>query len=56
MLGAAATAFYINNAASILPRAVMVKANAYLSGAAADVLEVKKHEHLSDGAIQSLLF
>lgn len=56
MLGAAATAFYINNAASILPRTVMVKASAYLSGAAADVLEVKRHGDLSDDAIQSLLF
>lgn len=56
MIGAAATAFYINSAASVLPRTVMVKARAYLSGAAADVLEVKRHEDRSDGVIQSLLF
>ncbi|XP_056893096.1 vitellogenin-1-like isoform X2 [Takifugu flavidus] len=40
MLGAAANAFYINNAASILPRNFMAKASAYVSGAAVDVLEV----------------
>lgn len=54
MVGAAATAFYINNAASILPRTVMVKASAYLFGAAADVLEVKRRP--SDGATRFLLF
>lgn len=46
MLGAAANAFYINNAASILPRNVMAKASAYVSGAVADVLEVKRNEAL----------
>lgn len=43
MLGAAASAFYINDAASILPRAVVAKARGYLAGAAADVLEVGSH-------------
>lgn len=46
MLGAAVNAFYINNAASISPRNFMVKASAYVSGAAADVLEVKRNEEL----------
>lgn len=46
MLGATATAFYINNAASILPRHFMAKTSAYVSGAAADVLEVKRNEGL----------
>lgn len=45
LLGAAANAFYINNAASILPRNFMAKASAYFSGAAADVLEVKRNEY-----------
>uniref|UniRef100_UPI0037E8BB2B vitellogenin-1-like n=1 Tax=Semicossyphus pulcher TaxID=241346 RepID=UPI0037E8BB2B len=40
MLGAAASAFYINDAATILPRSVVAKTSAYLAGAAADVLEV----------------
>ncbi|XP_066503871.1 vitellogenin-like [Hoplias malabaricus] len=40
MAGAAGTAFIINDAATILPRAVLAKARAYLAGAAADVLEV----------------
>ncbi|CAJ1060689.1 vitellogenin-1-like [Xyrichtys novacula] len=40
MLGAAASAFYINDAATILPRSIVAKTNAYLAGAAADVLEV----------------
>lgn len=42
MLGAAASAFYINDAATILPRSIVAKTSAYLAGAAADVLEVKK--------------
>lgn len=46
MLGAEANAFYINNAASILPRNFMAKASAYVAGAAADVLEVKRKEEL----------
>ncbi|XP_072517220.1 vitellogenin-like [Salminus brasiliensis] len=40
MVGAAGSAFIINDAATILPRAVVTKARAYLAGAAADVLEV----------------
>ncbi|XP_066503607.1 vitellogenin-like isoform X2 [Hoplias malabaricus] len=40
MAGAAGTAFIINDAATILPRAFLAKARAYLAGAAADVLEV----------------
>ncbi|XP_033937400.1 vitellogenin-1-like isoform X2 [Pseudochaenichthys georgianus] len=40
MLGAAASAFYINDAATILPRSLMAKTTAYLAGAAADILEV----------------
>lgn len=41
MLGAAASAFYINDAATILPRSLVAKTSAYFAGAAADVLEVK---------------
>nr|XP_043900018.1 vitellogenin-like [Solea senegalensis] len=40
MLGAAATAFYINDAATLLPKSIVAKTSAYLTGAAADVLEV----------------
>ncbi|XP_028259820.1 vitellogenin-2-like isoform X2 [Parambassis ranga] len=40
MMGAAATAFYINDAATVLPRAIVAKARTYLAGAYADVLEV----------------
>ena len=40
MAGAAGSAFIINDGATILPTAVVVKARAYLAGAAADVLEV----------------
>lgn len=47
MLGAAASAFYINDAASILPRSILVKTSAYFAGAAADVLEVKRKENLA---------
>ncbi|KAK6270453.1 hypothetical protein J4Q44_G00393110, partial [Coregonus suidteri] len=39
-VGAAASAFYINDAATILPRTVVAKARTYFAGAAADVLEV----------------
>lgn len=42
MIGAAASAFYINDAATLLPRSFVAKTSAYLAGAAADVLEVKK--------------
>ncbi|XP_034085808.1 vitellogenin-1-like [Gymnodraco acuticeps] len=41
MLGAAASAFYINDAATILPRSLMAKTTAYLAGASADILEVR---------------
>ncbi|KAL2090118.1 hypothetical protein ACEWY4_014806 [Coilia grayii] len=40
MAGAAASAFIINNGATILPTAIVAKARAYLAGAAADVIEV----------------
>lgn len=40
MMGAAVSAFYINDAATLLPRSVVAKARAYLAGAYADVLEV----------------
>ncbi|XP_051980425.1 vitellogenin-like isoform X2 [Xyrauchen texanus] len=40
MIGAAGSAYMINDAATILPRAVVAKARAYLAGAAADVLEI----------------
>uniref|UniRef100_A0A668A1Y2 Uncharacterized protein n=1 Tax=Myripristis murdjan TaxID=586833 RepID=A0A668A1Y2_9TELE len=39
MMGAAASAFYINDAATILPRAIVAKARTYFAGAYADVLE-----------------
>ena len=40
MAGAAASTFLINDAATILPRAVVAKLRAYFAGAAANVLEV----------------
>ncbi|KAA0712316.1 Vitellogenin [Triplophysa tibetana] len=40
MIGAAGSAYMINDAATILPRAVVAKARAYLAGAAADVIEI----------------
>ncbi len=40
MIGAAASAFYINDAATLFPRAVVAKARTYFAGAYADVLEV----------------
>lgn len=45
MLGAAASAFYINDAATILPRSIVAKTRAYFAGAAADILEVKRNEN-----------
>uniref|UniRef100_A0A8K9UW97 Phosvitin n=1 Tax=Oncorhynchus mykiss TaxID=8022 RepID=A0A8K9UW97_ONCMY len=39
-IGAAASAFYINDAATLFPRTVVAKARTYFAGAAADVLEV----------------
>uniref|UniRef100_A0A672N3S3 Si:dkey-4c23.3 n=1 Tax=Sinocyclocheilus grahami TaxID=75366 RepID=A0A672N3S3_SINGR len=52
MVGAASSAFIINDAATILPRAVVAKARAYLAGAAADVLEVGVR---TDGIQEALL-
>uniref|UniRef100_A0A673KR31 Vitellogenin-like n=1 Tax=Sinocyclocheilus rhinocerous TaxID=307959 RepID=A0A673KR31_9TELE len=52
MVGAAGSAFIINDAATILPRAVVAKARAYLAGAAADVLEVGIR---TDGIQEALL-
>lgn len=43
MLGAAASAFYINDVGTIVPRSIMAKTSAYAAGAAADVLEVKEN-------------
>ncbi|XP_060796540.1 vitellogenin-like [Neoarius graeffei] len=40
MVGAAGSAFLINDATTSLPRAVITRARAYLAGAAADVLEI----------------
>ena len=40
VMGAAATAFYVNDAATLMPRAIVAKARTYLAGAYADVLEV----------------
>lgn len=40
MMGAAASAFYVNDNAAVLPRAIVAKARIYLAGAYADVLEV----------------
>lgn len=44
MLGAAASTFYINDAATILPKSIVAKTSAYIAGAAADVLEVKENK------------
>lgn len=41
MIGAAASAFLVNDAATVLPKAIMAKARTYLAGAYADVLEVQ---------------
>lgn len=43
MLGAAASAFYMNDVGTIIPRSIMAKTSAYVAGAAADVLEVKEN-------------
>ncbi|KAG7282875.1 hypothetical protein CRUP_020713 [Coryphaenoides rupestris] len=40
MIGAAASAFYINDAATVMPKAVVAKARTYIAGAYADVLEL----------------
>ncbi|XP_075341558.1 vitellogenin-1-like [Odontesthes bonariensis] len=52
MIGASATAFYINDAATILPRSVLAKTRAFLAGAAADVLEIGVR---TDGLQEALL-
>ncbi|XP_068616270.1 vitellogenin-1-like [Brachionichthys hirsutus] len=39
MLGAAASIFFINDAATVLPKSFVAKASAYIAGAATDVLE-----------------
>ncbi|KAK2907072.1 hypothetical protein Q8A67_006057 [Cirrhinus molitorella] len=54
MVGAAGSAFMINDAATILPRAVVAKARAYLAGAAADVLEIGvRTEGIQEALLQS---
>uniref|UniRef100_A0AAY4DYU4 Phosvitin n=1 Tax=Denticeps clupeoides TaxID=299321 RepID=A0AAY4DYU4_9TELE len=40
MAGAAASAFFVNDAATVMPRAIVAKARTYFAGAAADFLEV----------------
>uniref|UniRef100_A0A7N6AEE7 Phosvitin n=1 Tax=Anabas testudineus TaxID=64144 RepID=A0A7N6AEE7_ANATE len=40
MMGAAASAFYVNDAATVMPKAMVAKARTYLAGAYADVLEI----------------
>uniref|UniRef100_A0A8D0ARZ0 Phosvitin n=1 Tax=Sander lucioperca TaxID=283035 RepID=A0A8D0ARZ0_SANLU len=40
MMGAAASAFYVNDAATVFPRAIVAKARTYFAGAYADVLEL----------------
>ncbi|KAI7791431.1 putative vitellogenin [Triplophysa rosa] len=52
MIGAAGSAFIINDAATNLPRAVVAKVRAYLAGAAADVIEVGVR---TDGVQEALL-
>ncbi|XP_026091760.1 vitellogenin [Carassius auratus] len=52
MVGAASSAFFINDAATILPRAVVTKARAYLAGAAADIFEIGVR---TDGIQEALL-
>ncbi|XP_047442875.1 vitellogenin-2-like [Mugil cephalus] len=39
MMGAAASIFYINDAATVLPKAIVAKVRTYMAGAYADVLE-----------------
>ncbi|XP_054645281.1 vitellogenin-2-like [Dunckerocampus dactyliophorus] len=40
MVGAAVSAFYVNDAATVLPRTVVAKARTYMAGAYADVIEI----------------
>ncbi|XP_057181767.1 vitellogenin-like [Triplophysa rosa] len=54
MIGAAGSAYMINDAATILPRAVVAKARAYLAGAAADVFEIGvRTEGIQEALLQS---
>ncbi|XP_067272221.1 vitellogenin-like [Pseudorasbora parva] len=54
MIGAAGSAYMINDAATILPRAVVAKARGYLAGAAADVLEIGvRTEGIQEALLQS---
>ncbi|XP_043078191.1 vitellogenin-like [Puntigrus tetrazona] len=54
MVGAAGSAYMINDAATILPRAVVAKARAYLAGAAADVIEIGvRTEGIQEALLQS---
>ncbi|XP_048022072.1 vitellogenin-like [Megalobrama amblycephala] len=54
MIGAAGSAYMINDAATILPRAVVAKARAYLAGATADVLEIGlRTEGIQEALLQS---
>uniref|UniRef100_A0A3P9JJT9 Vitellogenin domain-containing protein n=1 Tax=Oryzias latipes TaxID=8090 RepID=A0A3P9JJT9_ORYLA len=52
MVGAAATAFYINDAATFLPRSVVAKTKAFFVGAAAVVVEIGMR---TDGLQETLL-
>ncbi|ROL40725.1 Vitellogenin [Anabarilius grahami] len=52
MVGAVGSAFIINDVATVLPRAVVAKARAYLAGAATDVIEVGIR---TDGIQEALL-
>uniref|UniRef100_UPI0037E7E08B vitellogenin-2-like n=1 Tax=Semicossyphus pulcher TaxID=241346 RepID=UPI0037E7E08B len=52
MMGAAASAFYVNDAATVMPRAVLAKARTYLAGAYADVFELAVR---TEGAQEALL-
>uniref|UniRef100_A0A3B3DKJ2 Uncharacterized protein n=1 Tax=Oryzias melastigma TaxID=30732 RepID=A0A3B3DKJ2_ORYME len=52
MLGSAATAFYINDAATFLPRSLVAKTKAFFAGAAVDVLEIGVR---TDGLQETLL-
>ena len=45
MMGAAASAFLINDVETLLPRGFVAKARTYLAGAYADVLEVYHISH-----------
>ncbi|XP_067252451.1 vitellogenin [Chanodichthys erythropterus] len=59
MVGAVGSAFIINDVATVLPRAVVAKARAYLAGAATDVIEVSSYEDAvgirTDGIQEALL-